>query len=622
MAETIGAFIIASAFGEAAAGFTIGATSISLGAITGSALALAGSIGLQLALEPKAPKQPKPGDGNISIRQTNPVRQGVYGRARVAGGYCLYEVNEVSKTISIDVLALVGGQICCFRKFYFNDDPITLGTAGVRGESIIADETPDGRYSNGVSIDWRHGFDREVPYQDAVDACPSSWTLDHRGDGIASLLLSSIQAADVNNQTKIYPNGKPEPSAVIDGYPLWDPRDSAQDPDDRDSFLAYPTYDAATTYAAGARVIFPGLSKANAYSGATTYARWDKVRQNGVDYYSRVDGNLGTTPGTNTAKWIAIGTPYYSRVDGNLGNAPDVSGAQWTSVIANPVLQLMDFLTDSDHGMGLPRSSLIEPVVAALMAKAELCDALVVDKHGTYGVRYSSNGKFNFDDDPADVVSAILASCDGFMAEDGEGALALEVGVYVAPTVTLEAKHILAFAISYGTADEQKVNELTLNFIDPGNKYSEVPGQPWRDEDDISRRGKTRSQSLSLACVDRHSQARRIAKRAMARLSAPHGTLKTTLYGLQALGRRWVILHYPFLADVADCVVELSRAQIDLMAGTVTFDWLLIDPATIDAWDAATEEGEGPGENFGAIIDDALNELVDDFNVAIVQEGT
>jgi hypothetical protein len=256
----------------------------------------------------------------------------------------------------------------------------------------------------------------------------------------------------------------------------------------------------------------------------------------------------------------------------------------------------MDYLTHADHGMGLDRDILITPVLEALKARADLCDALVLDKRGDLGPRYASGGRFNFDDDPADILGAILATCDGWLTEDGEGSIVLEVGVYAEPdpALTLKRQHIVGFSINYGIADEQVVNELALTFTYPRENYKEVPGQSWRNEADISARGLLRSQPLALKWVQRHSQARRLTKRAMARLAAAHGTVTTTLYGLRLLGKRWGRIQYPFLPQVADAVVEFSRGTIDFMAGTVMFEWVLVDPATIDAWDPITEEGEGP----------------------------
>lgn len=580
--------------------------SLSTANLVGGALLLGGSIALGRLL---APKQPKPADSTISIKQPTPPRQGCYGRARLAGSYMLYEVNPATFAVSVDVLAVGGGRFCGYRQFYLNDD------APPRfGGRIIS--TPDGRYPAPlVHVDWRLGLGVEVAYPFAMSLVPTLWTADHRGDGIASIALYCKETSTVDNQPKAYPSGLPNPSVETDGYPVWDPRDGAQDPNDPDSWCAYPVYDPAHTYAAGDRVIFPMDSTSStppdgaatdrlAYDGATTYARWNVVSYNGVDYYSRVSGNIGHLP-TDTSKWIPFGAPYYSYGAGNIGNRPDQRADKWCSVLANPILQFIDYVTNTDHGMGLGRALLFTPVMANWIARANLCDVLVLDKTGTFGPRYTSNGKYSFDDDPDTVLIGIGATCDMWWTDNGDGSLAVEVGVYSAPTLTFRARKpnggpgdITGFSINYAVADEQALNEIALTFTDPVSIYKEVPGQPWRNEADISARGRIRSQPLALTWVSRHSQARRLAKRAMARANAPNGTMTLSLLGLQGLGERWVNISYPFLpgmgTDDVPVVVELSNGAIDFMAGTVTFNWTLVDPTTIDAWNPGAEEGSGP----------------------------
>lgn len=547
MPEIIGAIILAAIPGPFAIGSAsaISVGSVSIGASTiGSAAILATSVALNYALTP-APKQPKPADGLLSIKQTVPSRQGGYGRDRVAGSYMLYEAGILFPFyVSGDVIALIGGRICGFKQYFLNDDAVSMTGTIVNGMG-------DGRYAGGIiRVESRIGLETETSYSLMTSTFGAVWTSDHRGDGIASLMLACAQADTSEHQSNVYPNGKPEPSAVCDLYPIWDPRDGAQDPDDPATWIAAATFNLGTTYAADDRVIY-------------------------------------------------LGAPYYSYAGGNVGFAPDLYPNKWCAVLSNPVLQLIDFLTDSDHGMGLDRETIITPVIDSLKAKATLCDALVLDKDGNFGPRYTSNGKFNFDDDPADVFNAILATCDGWTTEGELGSLILEVGVYSAPTVTIASQHIVGFSINYGIADEQVVNELTLTFTDPDNNYKQVPGQAWRNEDDISARGRVRSQSLALNWVHRHSQARRLSKRVMARLSAPHGTVTTTLSGIRALDQRWVNIAYPFLpgmgTDDDPVIVEFSSGTVDYMAGTVTFEWVLVDPDTIDAWDAVVEEGDGPG---------------------------
>ncbi len=361
--------------GVTTATLTIGGLTIEAGTV-GSAALLVGSVGLNLALTAGAQKQPKPASGLISIKQPNPIRQGVYGRARLAGSYLLYETVPPLSAQSIDVLAMASGQICGPRQFYLNDDAVTQVAGIVGGQA-------DGRYAGSlVALDWRVGLPVETAYAAPLAALPLIYTADHRGDGVAGMSMSCLQTPTVSNQTGVFPNGLPNPSMVVDGYPIWDPRQSSQDPDDLDTWIAYATWSTSAVYTSGERVVHGSLSRATAYSGGTTYARYARVSFGGVDYYSRVDGNLGTTPGTNLAKWLPIGAVYYSRVGYNLGHAPDESPEFWCAVGSNPVLQYLDYIIREDHGRGLDRATLITPKLSDWMREADLCDELVTEDGG------------------------------------------------------------------------------------------------------------------------------------------------------------------------------------------------------------------------------------------------
>ncbi|MGB6079086.1 MAG: hypothetical protein WBF99_06455 [Xanthobacteraceae bacterium] len=544
----LGFTAIALLIGQAVAGgWTIAGMALTTQTLTliGSAILGAVLIGVSLALRPSLPK---PGDGAQATQQNIPPCQYGYGRARISGPYMFY---DVSNGVSFDVVALVLGKIAGFVKFYLHDDEVVPG-----GDGYIV-STPgftDGRYGSGnVQILTRRGLPIETAYVEVIGNFGGTWTADHRGDGTASLMLRCKGVKDKDFQ-KFYPNQLPNPSAVLDFPAVWDPRDPAQEPN-------WDPRDPAQQDAAGRWDNYPD------HDGATTYGKGARVIADGVLYISRVDAN--TAPVSNEEKWIYA----------------------WK----NPVLQLINFLIDPVHGMGYPLSRIL-PVAATWMVEANLCDELVAKKDGSFEPRYTSNGWFTFETDPAEVLGAILATCDGWLTPDGDGNLSLTVGVYRPPTgPALAERHIVAMAPDFGATDEESCNELTIKFTSPLHKYREVAGQAWRDEEDISERGKTRSQNLQVSWVHSHPQARRLAKRTFARLNTPaRGTMVTTLYGLAVLGRRWVRMQYPAIDGLADVIVEITGATVDFAAAKVSFNWILINPNAIDAWDSATEEGEPP----------------------------
>lgn len=268
--------------------------------------------------------------------------------------------------------------------------------------------------------------------------------------------------------------------------------------------------------------------------------------------------------------------------------------ASW-KISYNPVIQLIDYLTRSDGGVGLDYGVIIEPVLAQWIEEANVCDAPELRADGSYEARYRSHGWFTFDNKPEDIINGILATCDGWMCEAGDGTIAIKVGYYRDPTVTLTDAHILSFSASYGQADEQSVNEIAITYTEPAQAYARVQTQTLRDEIAISAAGAVRSQPLDLSWVQSNSQARRLASRAMQRLNPQMtGTLVTTLYGLRALGERWVAVKYPYVSGLQDCVVEIQDASIDLMNGRVTFNYRRIAPDKIEAYVPATDEGAPP----------------------------
>ncbi len=345
---------------------------------------------------------------------------------------------------------------------------------------------------------------------------------------------------------------------------IWDPRDAAQDPDDSETWVDYPVWDVGDTYAAGDRVL----------------------------YTPDPDGG---------------GAVYYSRVGSNIGNVPDEALNKWCRVDTNPVLMLIDKLTSQHHGLGLPRQVIIDPVINVLMAEADICDELVQLKSLEYEPRYACAGWFTLDTEPEKVVTAILPSCDGWMTENGDGSITLTVGKYRAPSpLVLGPEHITAFAPRYGIEDENAINELSFRYTAPAHKYKEAPGQALRDQEDIDARGKRRSQVLDLTWVQSHSQGRRLQKRALDRARTPmRGSMTTTLYGLAFLGKRWIRISYPDVEGCENLIVEVTRCERSLLQGRITWEWQVINPNSIDAWDKDTEEGEPP-----VVADDAEDDIL------------
>lgn len=278
--------------------------------------------------------------------------------------------------------------------------------------------------------------------------------------------------------------------------------------------------------------------------------------------------------------------------DARLGARSDPAAWVWTQ---NPVWQLLDYMTNPQTGMDLDYAQYFAPQIASWITAANVCDEPVPLAAGGTIPRYTGDGTYLHSTPPADVMATILACMDGWLAQDTGGVFVVEAGEYTAPTVTITDAHIVGMDRQFYLEDERAVNELVISYTSAEYDYTEVEALPWRDETDIlDRNGSVRSQRMSLPWVSSNSQARRLAKIAMARATAQiRGTITTDLYGLKAMGQRRIRIQAP-----ADSVV-MANIVVDVVNVTLNSDFTLTIPFVASSaasyeWDAATEENSQP----------------------------
>jgi hypothetical protein len=276
-------------------------------------------------------------------------------------------------------------------------------------------------------------------------------------------------------------------------------------------------------------------------------------------------------------------------------DADKAASATWVGGSQNPFLQLLDYMTNPDTGMGLPLSRFL-PNIDAWEAAADVCDEAVPLAAGGTVPRYQSGGSYLHSTAPADVIATILATCDGWLAQDATGCFTVQAGEYVEPTVTIAEEHIVSLSRQFYREDERATNEIVVSYTDPAFDYTEVQTTPWRREADIAARGDVRSQPLSLPWVQNNSQARRLAKIAAYKATAPvSGVITTTLDGLRAWSERRIRIQAPSDGDtMADIVVDLLPLTLN-PDNTVSIPFVSSDS---DAYDWTTaEETAGAGDD-------------------------
>ncbi|MBY3268399.1 hypothetical protein HFO05_07205 [Rhizobium laguerreae] len=176
------------------------------------------TVGLGLvsrALTPK-PSVPKPEDGTYNLKQSVPSLPIVLGRVKKAGDYVFL---EQSNGVAYHIIVHAGHRVQGYVKHYLHDEEVVLSGSGV----VLQ---PDHFHDDGddyIVINTRLGLPAETAYGDVVSQLSSIWTTNHRGDGLASIMMRCATAPS-KDYLKIYPNQMPEHSAVIDGMRLYDPR--------------------------------------------------------------------------------------------------------------------------------------------------------------------------------------------------------------------------------------------------------------------------------------------------------------------------------------------------------------------------------------------------------------
>lgn len=249
---------------------------------------------------------------------------------------------------------------------------------------------------------------------------------------------------------------------------------------------------------------------------------------------------------------------------------------------------ILNFLTSPD-GMRIPLSA-ITPSLSYWQTAAAVCDETVTLADSSTDKRYRIAGGYDLDVPPKETLAKMLSACDGSLAMRPNGSVALKVGKWDAPSVTLDDNHIRAFSLPKGYGPLRQSNEIKASFVDPNQDFQPVEAEPLRDEDDISLRGTVLSKALDLTFVPYHNQARRLMKVASYRANPQRvGTITTDFYGLNSLGERTI--HDTIAKRNIDLDMEVTSFKIDMATMSCVIGVCAMSSSAYD-FDATEEEGE------------------------------
>lgn len=452
----------------------------------------------------------------VTVNQTMPPRKRVINRARIMTDDSRMLHESKRNMYKINAICQAHGSLVRFDRYWLHSDEVTVKVDNDRVEAT--DGNPNKYNGNGIWWLTRRGLPTETSYysegnwhtEDLSELGAGVWTEDHRGDGIASLLLVCAPVEQTSYRN-VYPHGHPVPSILP----------------------VMAVYD------------------------------WRKDSTRGGSGAHRIDDVTTWEESWNVALW-------------------------WAQVECGPI-EREDFVERFERK--------IDAALDSWTQAANDCDDLYEGLP-----RYQIAGWY-YDDEPlAEIRKKIMATCDGFIMELPGGALHVQVGKYRAPNLTIPRAHITALRWKRGKSIDKAVNELIVSYVSADHDWFVVPGTPWRDEDDISARGR-KPKDFACPWVPQHAQAQYLAKiKHGQEMGDGEGTARIDLYGLNVLfaappegevaNRRWINLE----RETADGSVEivpvelLSSPPIDIKALSVEF---AVRRAVPDAYDRADDDG-GP----------------------------
>jgi hypothetical protein len=261
----------------------------------------------------------------------------------------------------------------------------------------------------------------------------------------------------------------------------------------------------------------------------------------------------------------------------------------------NPILQAMWFVTApiKDGGMGLDFAECFSTVLGSVSVAADNCDELVALKGGGTEKRYRGGVLYRFSDDPGDVLAAILAPCDGFIAERGDGAFELKAGKWDHDdfSVVITDHHIISLKVTEFRPDEDEVTGVIVKYDSVAHEHTTIDAPVW-PRDAYQGGEDHRVRSVEIVNCPSGTQAQRLSKRVAAYEMAPvSGTALLKLNGILLVERRGATIRCSDHPALADATVRLTRVEPNLVSGTVEIDFTVFDPDSCDSWDPAAEEG-------------------------------
>ncbi len=238
----------------------------------------------------------------------------------------------------------------------------------------------------------------------------------------------------------------------------------------------------------------------------------------------------------------------------------------------------------------------ILPLLDMWTEEADICDEDIALAGGGTEKRYEANGWDTTENGPKVGTNAILATCDGWMCERGDGALLLTIGKFREGRVeVLTDADIIGHQIQYGELFEEECNRLVPKITYPETGYASCDTDYFEDVEAQLVAGRILSQDGDYRFCHKWRQGRRLGKRDWLRIQQKvKGSIDVRMSGLNAIYSRWVRLETPLrLPHLNGKLVENRKSTVAITKGGFTME-IVQHPDTIDDWNPAVDEGQQP----------------------------
>lgn len=192
-------------------------------------------------------------------------------------------------------------------------------------------------------------------------------------------------------------------------------------------------------------------------------------------------------------------------------------------------------------------------------------------------------GNISLELEPRDVLSSIMAVCDGAYGVDADGLFTMWVGKWEEPNVIFTDADISSIQEEFGPALAEETNYVNITYTEPRQNYTPVQAPIYEDFESQARIGRRTSQYQLENCPS-PSQAWRMTRRHIKRQNGRRRlTLKLGARGVMAAGQRVVGLDCQTFAisgtfRVISLAPEGSLAEWSIQLAEITPD-IFDDPA-------------------------------------------